>query len=96
MTVETRMLIEMRDIRSVEFECPKCKAHRSIPLTRDNYPPFKCKNGHCDSVFFADSSLEWNELRNALGVLGRYANASNLPFGIRFELVVPSSKEMTK
>jgi len=96
MTVETRMVVEMRDIRSVEFECPKCKARRSIPLTQDNYPPFKCKNGLCDQEFFQNSSLDWNELRNALGLFGKYAKADNLPFVIRLELLVPPSKETSK
>ncbi len=95
MTIETRMVVEMRDIRSVEFECPKCKARRSILLTQDNHPPFKCKNGLCDQVFFVDSSFDWNELRSALGVLGKYAKADNSPFALRFELVVPA-REVTK
>jgi hypothetical protein len=96
MTIETRMVVEMRDIRSVEFECPKCKARVSIVLTQDNHPPFKCKNGLCAQTFFVDSSLDWNELRNTLGVLGKYAKADNLPFVIRLELVVPPAKEITK
>jgi hypothetical protein len=96
MTIETRMLVEMRDIRSVEFECQKCKARMSIPLTQDNHPPFKCKNGHCVQTFFSDSSLEWNELRNALGLLGKYAKADNLSFAIRLELVALPLKEATK
>jgi len=95
MTIETRMVVEMRDIRSVEFECPKCKARVSIPLTQDNHPPFKCKNGLCTQMFFSDSSLEWNELRSALGVLGKYAKAEDLPFAIRLELVA-LPKEITK
>jgi hypothetical protein len=92
MTVETKMTIEMGDIRAVVFECPTCKARISIPLTQDNHPPFKCRNGACPKIFFADSSLEWNELRNALGFLGRYAEAKELPFRIRFELVAPAPK----
>jgi len=96
MTIETRMVVEMRDIRSVEFECPKCKARVSIPVTQDNHPPFKCKNGLCAQTFFSDSSLEWNELRNVLGLLGKYARADNLPFTIRLELMALPTKEMTK
>jgi len=80
------MVIELRDIRAVEFECPKCKSRVSIPLTQNNHPPFKCKNGLCGQVFFADGSLEWNEMRNALGFLGKYAEAGNLPFTLRLEL----------
>jgi hypothetical protein len=96
MTIETKMTAEIRDIRAVEFECPDCRARISIPLTQNNYPPFKCKNGTCSKVFFADSSLEWNELRNTLGVLGKYAKADNLPCAIRLELTMPPSKEITK
>jgi hypothetical protein len=96
MTIETRMVVEMRDIRTVEFECPRCKARVSIPLTQDNHPPFKCKNGLCAQTFFADSSLDWNELRNTLGVLGKYAKADNLPFILRLEVAAPPAKEITK
>jgi hypothetical protein len=94
MTVETRITIEMHDIRAAEFECPKCKARISVPLTQDNHPPFKCKNGLCTQTFFLDSSLEWNELRNVLGTIGRYAKADNLPFIIRLELVALPSKSL--
>jgi len=68
----------------------------SIPLTQDNHPPFKCKNGTCAQTFVLDSSLDWTELRNTLGVLGKYAKADSLPFVLRLELVAPLAKEMTK
>jgi hypothetical protein len=96
MTIETRMVVEMRDIRAVEFDCPKCKTRKSILLTQDNHPPFKCRTGECDQVFFVDSSLDWNELRNALGVLGKYAKADSLPFVLRFELVTLPTREIAK
>jgi hypothetical protein len=92
MTVETKVTIEFRDIIAVEFECPKCHTRISRQLTEDNHLPEKCKGGMCQQVFFADSSLEFGSMLNALNLIGRYAKAKDLPFKLRLELSGLTSK----
>jgi hypothetical protein len=88
MTIEQRMVIEPRDIVSVEVECPKCKTRIIRGFSGENDVPMQCANRHCQHSFFMDIGDDRPEnLRRALNILWGYTQSeNNRPFALRFEV----------
>lgn len=46
MTIESRIVFDLTEIKSVIFECTTCGARTSLPLGKVDYPPQHCPAGH--------------------------------------------------
>jgi len=85
LTIETRGLIEPKDVTAVEFECRKCGTRLVLALsTFKSIPPAACSRCQCD--WFIHSSQEHARLKNFLEWLKEYAEATNEPYVMRFEV----------
>lgn len=84
MTIETRCLIEPKDITAIEFQCRKCGARLVLGLDNLEQVPTSCAK--CDTAFFIHSSQEHSRLHHFIQKIRDFAAASNEPYILRFQV----------
>ena len=84
MTIETRGLIEPKDIVAIEFECRKCGARLVMALEGIQQVPTSCSR--CDDTWVIHSSQEHGRLHHFVQKLKDFATATNDPYILRFEV----------
>lgn len=82
--IEVRGLIEPKDINAVEFECRNCGARMVIALNKLHTVPTACSR--CEKAWFLHSSPEHGRLHNFMLWLREYAEATDQPYLMRFEV----------
>lgn len=88
MTTETRIMIELGDIKAIEFECKKC--HARITRLLDNWlqHPLTCSN--CGEQWMLRENLE--KIREFVAYIGQFANSEVRPFILRFDVTPGNSQ----
>lgn len=84
MTIETRGLIEPKDISAIEWECSKCGARLVVRLDLLQKVPTACSRCEQDWVLYG--SQEHARMQSFLVWLKEYATASNERYSMRFEV----------
>jgi len=88
MTVKTTTTIELKDIKSIEFECDSCHTKVAYAIEKFNHPMSMCNVCHPSKQFFLPDSKEDNALRN-LAVLLR--ECAKPPAGLTMRFQIDSS-----
>ena len=84
MTIETRGLIEPKDITAIEFECRKCRARLVMALDLIQTVPTEC--ARCGETWVIHSAQEHGRLHHFIQRIKDYATAENDPYILRFEV----------
>ena len=85
MTVEPRIIFDLKDIKTVQFECKACHSRFVCPPDKWQSMPSYC--GNCKEPLLAEGSIEQQavkNLRQSLSDLLRLYGESKLT--IRFEI----------
>ena len=84
MTIETRGLIEIKDIVAIELECKKCGARLVLGIKDLENVPTAC--AHCGKSWFNHSSPEHGRLHHLVQKLRDFAAAASDPYILRLEV----------
>ncbi len=84
MTIETRHLIELKDVNAVEFECRKCHTKVVKGILGFKNPPVSC--GDCGTQLMIPGSREFERLTNFLRAVSEFAEEEGEPFALRLEI----------
>jgi len=88
MTSQTKQFIELDDILSFRFECPKCHCSTSIPIKEFIAVPRTCPNGcgaEWEQIGARGVTEAFNELLGAMKLVA--SRTSQLKLGISLEIV---------
>ena len=84
MTIETRHLIELKDVQAIEFECRKCHAKIVRKLEGFKHPPVMC--GNCETQLMIPGSREFGRLTEFLQTMDHLVKDEGEPFTLRLEI----------
>lgn len=83
MTVETKCLVDLSDIISVEFACKRCGSKLLHSIAKFDAAPVACTN--CKEDMLEERGPDAVAIEEAIGALRRLSNRS-LPIQLRFEI----------
>jgi hypothetical protein len=84
MTLENRLLIELKDVEAVEFECRKCRSKIIRRIEGFNLPPVIC--GNCNTQLLIPGSRECGELTAFLQRIAEIAKDEGEPFSLKLQI----------
>jgi len=91
MTIKTVTTIELKDVKSIEFECDNCHTKVAYAIGKFNHPMSMCNVCQPSRQFFLPNSKEDVEIRNLASLLRA---CSTLPAGLtmRFQIMDASDE----
>jgi hypothetical protein len=92
MTVETRTMLGLEDIKSVEFECIKCHTKTVFPVQEFKAPPIRCSYCENSEQWIVPGSGEWEDLKR-LGEILRHSSKLSQRFAMRLEIKPSASQK---
>jgi endogenous inhibitor of DNA gyrase (YacG/DUF329 family) len=88
MAMETRVVLDPKDILALQLECLKCPGAVTFQPDQNDFRPFECPN--CGVLMLAQGTKEMEFLKHFTKVLGFLSGARERPDGFRFRLQVPA------
>jgi hypothetical protein len=86
MTIETKTTIEMRDIKTVEFECGTCHTKLVYDIDKFTSPMMFCNVCQPTKTLVADRSTEFQDIRHLIHLINRFAQLDPALFRMRFDV----------
>jgi hypothetical protein len=84
MNLENRLLIELKDVEAVEFECRKCHGKIIRRIEGFKLPPITC--GNCETQLLIPGSRECQELAAFLQRIAEIAKDEGEPFSLKLQI----------
>ncbi len=84
MTVETRHLIELKDIEAVEIECRQCHAKQIRNIGALKTFPVMC--GNCEIQLAIPGSRNYEQLMHFLKNIGEFAQDDGERFTLKLQI----------
>ena len=88
MTIETKMTIQLSDVKAIEFECNNCHRVVTLPLAVAKEPPAQCECKGPQWMPYGGSM--YSDLSGLMHLIGKFGNIDNEPFTMRFIVAGPS------
>jgi hypothetical protein len=90
-TVETRTMIELKDILGIEIECTNCKHRCTVPIKSFYGHLGACPN--CNSPWVALRD-DFEKLAKALNTLHTFSNSKQDSINVHLEVTTPNSGKL--
>lgn len=84
MTIETKGLIELKDVKAIVFECAECNSKIVLALGNFKRIPTSCPD--CNENWLIEGSGELTDLNTFLRHIERAGKATSGPFKLKFEI----------
>lgn len=84
MTIEKRYLIEIKDVKSVEFECRQC--HAKVVRNIEGFKSLPVMCGNCDTQLVIPGSRDYVRLAELIKLIGDLAQDDGERFTLKLEV----------
>jgi hypothetical protein len=86
MTIETKTTIEMRDIKTVEFECGTCHTKVVYDIEKFTVPMMICYTCHPSKTLVAERSSDDQDIRCLIHMIQKFSKLDPSTFRMRFSV----------